>query len=181
MTTLGSRIAGSGQSTQPCAGRTMSETKQSEFEEAIRLAEVGEYLFRNHCHVYGDGYNEPRELAIDWSWVQSMPNEYGEGVLLAEATTWHAEMAEEGTPSEASKLRESLTWRPISEADKDAERLALGIVRNGSLEEIHIGGYRYAINDDDVSCWWSDQADDEIVPTHWMFLPALPTHPPISE
>jgi hypothetical protein len=66
-------------------------------------------------------------------------------------------------------------WRPVAEADKDAERLLLGIVRKGVLEEIHIGGYRYAYNDDDVSCWWSDQADDEICPTHWHPLPAAPS------
>jgi hypothetical protein len=64
--------------------------------------------------------------------------------------------------------QEPVAWQPIQTADNDAERLTLGIARNGVLEEIHIGGYRYAINDDEVSCWWSDQADDEIVPTHWM-------------
>ena len=64
-------------------------------------------------------------------------------------------------------------WKPISTADKDAHRLMLGIVRGAVLEEIHIGGYRYAINDDEVSCWWSDQCDDEICPTHWAeMLPA---------
>lgn len=77
---------------------------------------------------------------------------------------------------ERDRLREALTWRPISTADKDAIRLTLGIVRKGVLEEIHIGGYRYAINDDEESCWWSDQCDDEIVPTHWMAAP-----PPVEE
>lgn len=67
------------------------------------------------------------------------------------------------------------TLQPIATADKDAERLTLAIVRNGVLEELHLGGFRYAINDDEVSCWWSDQADDEIVPTHWMPAPASPT------
>ncbi len=68
-------------------------------------------------------------------------------------------------------------WKSIKTADKDAHRLMLGIVRKGVLEEIHIGGYRYALNDDEVSCWWSDQSDDEIVPTHWCEIPALPTPP----
>lgn len=65
-------------------------------------------------------------------------------------------------------------WRPISTADKGAASLMLGIVRKGALEEIHIGGYRYAYNDDEVSCWWSDQADDEVCPTHWAPLPPSP-------
>ncbi len=60
---------------------------------------------------------------------------------------------------------------PIETAPKDA-KILLGIVRKGGLEEVHIGGYRYAENEDEISCWWSDQADDEICPTHWMPLPA---------
>lgn len=76
-----------------------------------------------------------------------------------------------------SRLRagEQKGWKPIETADKDEGQLMLGIVRQGSLREIHIGGYRYAYNDDEVSCWWSDQADDEICPTHWMPLPASPS------
>jgi hypothetical protein len=66
-------------------------------------------------------------------------------------------------------------WLPIETADKDADRLMLGIVRNDVLEEIHIGGYRYAINEDEVSCWWSDQCDDEITPTHWRPLSPPPS------
>lgn len=65
-------------------------------------------------------------------------------------------------------------WRPIETAPKDASALMLGIVRRGTLKEIHIGGYRYAVNDDEISCWWSDQCDDVIVPTHWQPLPAAP-------
>ncbi len=65
-------------------------------------------------------------------------------------------------------------WKPIDTADKDAPQLFLGIVRGGVLEEIHLGGYRWAINDDEVSCWWSDQGDDEIVPTLWMPAPPKP-------
>lgn len=74
----------------------------------------------------------------------------------------HSKKIEDGGPA----------WSPIGTADKDAYRILLGIVRNDVLEEVHIGGYRYAINDDEVSCWWSDQADDEIVPTHW--APMIP-------
>jgi len=73
-------------------------------------------------------------------------------------------------------------WQPIDSADKDAERLLLGISRHGFIEEVHIGGYRWAINEDEVSCWWSDQADDEIVPTHWAEIPSFnspaPSTPP---
>lgn len=65
-------------------------------------------------------------------------------------------------------------WMPIETADKDADQLLLGIVRKGRLEEVHLGGYRYAYNDDEVSCWWSDQADDEICPTHWCNVIPLP-------
>jgi Lar family restriction alleviation protein len=65
-------------------------------------------------------------------------------------------------------------WRPIATAPKDGHPLMLGIVRKGKLEEIHIGGYDFAINEDEESCWWSLQADDEICPTHWRPLPAPP-------
>lgn len=65
-------------------------------------------------------------------------------------------------------------WQSIETADKDAPKLMLGIMRGGVMEEIHIGGFRYAVNEDDESCWWSDQSDDEIVPTHWVRLPATP-------
>ncbi len=68
-------------------------------------------------------------------------------------------------------------WKSIKTADKDAHRLMLGIVRKGVLEESHIGGYRYALSDDEISCWWSDQSDDEIVPTHWCEIPVLPAPP----
>lgn len=68
-------------------------------------------------------------------------------------------------------------WRPIETADKDDKLLLLGIARHGRMEEVHLGGYRYAYNEDEVSCWWSDQADDEICPTHWMPAIALPASP----
>lgn len=71
-------------------------------------------------------------------------------------------------------------FKPIDTADKDAHRLLLGIVRKGVLEETHIGGFRYAINEDEESCWWSDQSDDEIVPTHWAEIPELPITNPDS-
>jgi len=58
-------------------------------------------------------------------------------------------------------------WRTIDTADKESGPVELGIVRNGVLEEIHIGFYAFAYNEDEESCWWSKQADDEIVPTHW--------------
>jgi hypothetical protein len=71
-------------------------------------------------------------------------------------------------------------FKPISTADKDAHRLLLGIVRKGVLEETHIGGFRYAINYDEESCWWSDQCDDEIVPTHWAEIPSITLSNPDS-
>ncbi len=74
----------------------------------------------------------------------------------------------------SAQVQDVARWQPIETADKDAHRLLLGVVRRDVLEEVHIGGFRYAINDDEVSCWWSDQCDDEIVPTHWMPLPAAP-------
>lgn len=77
-------------------------------EEAIRLAEIGEYLF-NRSYSYGNGYDEPREFGIEWQWQQSKPDEFGEGALLAEATKWHSDMAEDGIVTEASKLRSALT------------------------------------------------------------------------
>lgn len=77
-------------------------------EEAVRLAEVGEYLFNACRYSGGDGYTEPREMGIEWQWQQSAPDQYGEGMLLAAATKWHDEQAEDGTVTEARKLRESL-------------------------------------------------------------------------
>lgn len=73
-------------------------------EEALRLAEIGEYLY-NRSYSYGDGRTEPREYGIEWQWQQSKPDEFGEGVLLAEAVRWHGEMSEDGIVTEASKLR----------------------------------------------------------------------------
>lgn len=83
-------------------------------EEAIRLAEIGEYLY-NRAYSYGNGYDEPREFGIEWQWQQSKPNEFGQGALLAEATKWHSDMAEDDIVTEASKLR--------SEIEKNAKAL----------------------------------------------------------
>lgn len=96
-----------------------------ELEEALRLAEIGEYL-HNKSYSYGDGYTEPREYGIDWQWQQSKPDEFGEGVLLAEAVKWHAEMVEDGITTEATKLRASLAAKgeqiaALKAALKDAE------------------------------------------------------------
>ena len=79
------------------------------FEEAIRLAEVGEFLIDAKGFAAGNGYDEPRELSISWDWQQSKPDEYGMGVLLAEATRWHDGLAEDGVISEARKLRAALS------------------------------------------------------------------------
>lgn len=65
-------------------------------------------------------------------------------------------------------------WQPIESAPKDRV-LLLSLIRKGQLEEVHVGSFSYADSDDEVSCWWSHQSDDEIVPTHWMPLPAPPS------
>lgn len=80
-------------------------------EEAIRLAEIGEYLY-NRAYSYGNGYDEPREFGIEWQWQQSKTNEFGQGALLAEATKWHSDMAEDGIETEAAKLRSALVTAP---------------------------------------------------------------------
>lgn len=96
----------------------MKEARDAPVEEALRLTEIGEYLY-NRSYSYGDGRTEPREYGIEWQWQQSKPDEFGEGALLAEATRWHNEMAQDGISTEASKLRstvEALT------AERDAMR-----------------------------------------------------------
>ena len=131
-------------------------------EEAIRLAEIGEYLY-NRAYSYGNGYDEPREFGIEWQWQQSKPNEFGQGALLAESTKWHADMAEDDIVTEASKLR--------SEIEKNAKALAhwrdevgklqsrIGTLtdtikwfldrdeRNGSLPEAYVENLRAALKE----------------------------------
>lgn len=80
----------------------------ADLEEAIRLAEIGEYLY-NRSYSYGDGYSEPREYGIEWQWQQTKPNEFGQGALLGEAVSWHKEQADDGVITEASKLRRALS------------------------------------------------------------------------
>ena len=75
-----------------------------EVEEALRRAEIGDYLY-DHAYQYGDGQSDPREFGIEWHWQQSKPNEFGQGVLLAEAVAWHECMSEDGAETEAYKLR----------------------------------------------------------------------------
>ena len=87
---------------------------RSPLEEALRLAEIGEYLY-NRAYSYGNGYDEPREFGIEWQWQQSKPNEFGQGALLAESTKWHSDMAEDGISTEAGKLRTAI--------DKNAKTL----------------------------------------------------------
>lgn len=69
-------------------------------------------------------------------------------------------------------------WQEIASAPRDDAKIMLGIVRAGVLEEIHIGGYRFADSEDESDCWWSDQADDEIQPTHWARMLPEPLHRP---
>lgn len=85
---------------------------REDFEEAVLLAEIGEFLYSARAYSYGNGQTEPREYGIDWQWQQSKPDEYGQGVLLAEATKWHDEQAEGGAITEARKLRAALLPAP---------------------------------------------------------------------
>lgn len=90
-------------------------------EEAVRLAEIGEYLYDHQSFSAGNGYDEPREFSINWEWQQSKPHEYGQGVLLAEAAKWHDELVADGMPTVASKLRTLVT----DQAELIAQRAAL--------------------------------------------------------
>jgi len=83
--------------------------KSKAMEEAIRYAEIGEYLYSACAYSHGDGYTEPREYGIEWQWQQSKPDEYGQGTLLAASTAWHNEQAADGSPTEATKLRAALS------------------------------------------------------------------------
>ena len=109
----------------------------ADLEEAIRLAEIGEYLY-NRSYSYGDGYSEPREYGIEWQWQQTKPNEFGQGALLGEAVRWHKEQAEDGVITEASKLRRALRILSALEpsaarelALEEAAKIAFDISENG--------------------------------------------------
>jgi len=94
-------------------------------------------------------------------------------ILAASAESEFEIALVEAWPALAALLREAGGWRPIDDQAKLEPQLLLGVVRNGVLEEIHLGGYHWAVNEDEESCWWSDQSDDEIAPTHFMFPPAI--------
>jgi hypothetical protein len=107
---VGGEEGGSSSASLPAHPAIAAATvKPCDLEEAIRLAEVGEYLFDAKSFVAGDGYHEPRELSINWEWQQSAPNTYGEGALLAEATAWHESLREDGIETQAARLRRLLT------------------------------------------------------------------------
>ena len=95
-----------------------------DLEEALRLAEVGEFLYNACAYSYGDGYTEPREYGIEWQWQQRKPDEYGQGQLLAASTKWHVDQAEDGTVTEAAKLRAALASVP---APSGTEPVAWGM------------------------------------------------------
>ena len=99
----------------------MAEIMHNDLEEALRLAEVGEFLYNECAYAYGDGYSEPREYGIEWQWVQSKPDEYGQGQLLAASTRWQSEQAEDGITTEATKLRAALASHTSALAERDAE------------------------------------------------------------
>lgn len=94
---------------------------------------------------------------------------------------WEAYDNAPGYFTNSELMRAALTaalaemWRPIEEYDETSgERVVLGIERNGRIEETHVGYFSWAVNDDEESLWWSEQADDEICPTHFMPLPVPP-------
>jgi hypothetical protein len=103
----------------------------ADLEEAIRLCEVGEYLYSARAYSYGDGYTEPREYGIDWQWQQSKPGEYGQGVLLAEAVKWHEAQAADGFVTEAAKLRAALAAPAPAEVGEDLALALDGAFRAG--------------------------------------------------
>lgn len=99
----------------------------ADFEEALRLCEIGEYLYSACAYSYGDGYTEPREYGIEWQWQQSAPGQYGQGMLLAASTQWHEEQAADGTLTEAAKLRAACT-PPDTAAIREQVRLSVARV-----------------------------------------------------
>ncbi|ABS68901.1 hypothetical protein Xaut_3673 [Xanthobacter versatilis] len=175
-----------------------------DLEEAIRLAEVGEYLLNACLYSGGDGYTEPREMGVEWQWQQSAPDQYGQGMLLAAATKWHDEQAEDGVITEARQLRDlrdalttllrGVVWQPIETAPKDGTRILLAssaVSEAGKPAEwtISVGQwvpeFEIASYPDDGPLYrgaWSDftvaswgyEEFTELSPTHWMLLPAPP-------
>lgn len=91
----------------------MSGAVGESLEEAMRLAEVGEYLLDARSYAYGDGRTQPFEFGIEWEWQQSTPDQtHGQGVLLAQAVAWHEELRAEGVETEAYRLRRLLGLLP---------------------------------------------------------------------
>lgn len=115
-----------------------------EMEEALRLAEIGEYLYNARAYSYGDGQTEPREYGIEWQWQQSAPGEYGQGILLSEAARWHEQQAEDGFVTETSKLRAALSSQQEEAAPVDGDRLA-------ELEAFHAEVWGWLVKRDLVS------------------------------
>jgi hypothetical protein len=123
-------------------------------EEALRLAEVGEYLLERCAVAYGDGQLDPRELTIAWEWQQTKPGEYGRGVLLAETTAWHEAQRADGFETEAYKLRAALTSPPSVGGGNQGISSELTATSSGAvlaqgdfaIDRAWIDGARYARN-----------------------------------
>ncbi|PSJ60804.1 hypothetical protein [Pseudaminobacter soli (ex Li et al. 2025)] len=163
-------------------------------EEAMRLAEVGEYLYNECAYSYGDGYTEPREYGIEWQWQQSKPDEFGQGHLLAAATKWHGEQLEGGAETEATKLRAAISslhmpvqagWQPIETAPKDKTSVIIAVPTKDMddyiIGEAYFDPENYAGGD----WWWAgtshgDYHTDPVreanyhLPSFWQSLPAAP-------
>lgn len=102
--------------------------------------------------------------------------------MVQAACAAYRDNAKDGNSPTLNDIRAALEaamaelWRPIEEYDETSgERVILGIERNGTIDEVHVGYFSWAVNDDEESLWWSEQADDEIYPTHYMPLPSPPS------
>lgn len=174
-----------------------------DLEEAIRLAEIGEYLYDAKAFVAGDGHHEPREFSINWEWQQHKPNTFGEGALLAEATAWHNEMCETGIETQAARLRRVLNTlsseapsqkseaQPSASAPATDEPLPApqsewrdiaSAPRDGTAILVFAPGedprWSPRLSDLVSVCAWHPDAGFCVCelrePTHWMPLPAAP-------
>lgn len=70
-----------------------------------------------------------------------------------------------------------MEWRDIASAPKNGTEVLLLVCYGDVPGEVHIGNWSQAYNEDEVDCWWSTQADDEITPKFWAPMLPLPASP----